>query len=91
MDRKTVYAIQPYKVGSKNANSLAIVLPAKFVKEYNVNTSTVFTLSIDNRTKNMILQTVNQLRQIESEVKNITIPAGKSLVASSVQASSGDQ
>jgi hypothetical protein len=41
---KSVYVIQPYEVGSKRAKSLAMVIPAKVVKKFNIDTSTIFTL-----------------------------------------------
>jgi hypothetical protein len=46
---KSVYVIQPYQVGSKRAKSLAMVIPAKIVREYNINASTIFTLKPDHR------------------------------------------
>ncbi len=79
---KNVYALQPYQVGSKNGKSLAIVIPAKVAKKYNIDTSTIFTLKGDDNTKTVTLQTMQRLD------KNITfIPAGQSLEASSQQIS----
>jgi antitoxin component of MazEF toxin-antitoxin module len=91
MYKKEVYAVQPYKVGSKNANSLAVILPAMVVKEYNVNTSTVFALRADDKTKKIVLQTINKPGTQKTKTKNIVIPTGESLAASSQQASSRAQ
>jgi antitoxin component of MazEF toxin-antitoxin module len=41
---KSVYVVQPYQVGSKRAKSLAMVIPAKVVKKFNIDASTIFTL-----------------------------------------------
>lgn len=46
---KSVYVVQPYQVGSKGAKSLAMVIPAKIVREYNINASTIFTIKPDHR------------------------------------------
>ena len=58
---KSIYIIQPYRVGSKNAESLALIIPAKVRKQANISTSTVFTLKIDENTKRITLQTINEL------------------------------
>ena len=49
---RNLYVIQPYVVGSKNSRSLALVIPASIVKEYQIDTSTVFALKpkVDTRT-----------------------------------------
>jgi hypothetical protein len=77
---KEVYAIQPYLVGSKQAKSLALVIPAQVVREYNINPSTVFTLRRTKKTKGIILQSVNN-----SSTENM-MHAGQSLAASSQHA-----
>jgi antitoxin component of MazEF toxin-antitoxin module len=73
---KQLYVLQPYHVGSKHAKSLALVIPAKIVKEYNVDQSTVFALNVNDKTKKIILQTVNEI------IQKVT---AESLVASSQQ------
>ncbi|MFI5405335.1 MAG: hypothetical protein ACHQ1D_02350 [Nitrososphaerales archaeon] len=60
---KNIYALQPYQVGSKNAKSLAIVIPAKVVKKFHIDTSTIFTLEGDDNTKKVTLQTICGLSQ----------------------------
>lgn len=75
---KSVYALQPYQVGSKNGKSLAIVIPAQIAKKYDIDTSTIFTLRGDDRTRTVTLTTVPKLSRIK---KNIEIPT-KGLVSS---------
>ena len=60
---KNIYALQPYQVGSKNAKSLAIVIPAKIVRKFHIDTSTIFTLEGDDNTKKITLQTICGLSQ----------------------------
>lgn len=60
---KNVYALQPYEVGSKNRKSLAIVIPAKIVRKYRIDTSTVFVLNGNENGRKLILQTVQALEQ----------------------------
>jgi antitoxin component of MazEF toxin-antitoxin module len=59
---KSLYALQPYQVGSKDCKSLALIIPSKVAKQYNVDTSTVFTLRVDEDIKRITLQqTVNDV------------------------------
>lgn len=58
---KSLYALQPYKVGSKHSKSLVVCIPAKIAKECNIDTSTVFALQVDEKTKQVTLHTVDQL------------------------------
>lgn len=55
---RDVYVVQPYKVGTKDRKSLAIVIPAQVVKEYSLDTSTVFALNVDKGNKGIILRKV---------------------------------
>jgi len=61
VDMKQVYALQPYQIGSKDGKSLALIIPAKVARQCNVNTSTVFTLRVDEGTKRIMLQTLNEI------------------------------
>lgn len=70
---KSVYALQPYQVGSKNGKSLVLVIPAKVAKKYNIDTSTIFALKGDDKTGTVTLQTVKRFNKT---------PAGESLEAS---------
>jgi antitoxin component of MazEF toxin-antitoxin module len=59
MFSRNVYATQPYLVGSKGRKSLAIIIPARLVKEYDVNTSTIFAVRAEKRTNRIIMYTVH--------------------------------
>ena len=76
-NEKSVFAIQPYKVGSKIGNSLAIVIPSKIVKERQIDTSTIFLARCDFN-ENIVLEKFTSL-------KEKMIPADKSLDASTQQ------
>ncbi|HZD35681.1 MAG TPA: hypothetical protein VE130_10785 [Nitrososphaeraceae archaeon] len=60
---KSIYALQPYHVGSKNSKSLVICIPSKITKEYNIDTSTIFVLQVDEKTKKIQLQTLSELSE----------------------------
>jgi hypothetical protein len=83
---KSVYALQPYQVGSKQSKSLALVIPSKVAKEYHIDISTVFALRADGKTKKITLETVKGI----DEQKNV-IPAEESFQACSQQVSSEAQ
>jgi len=61
IDMKAIYALQPYEVGSKDRKSLALIIPAKVAKRYNVDVSTVFTLQVDEAKKRILLQTLDEI------------------------------
>jgi hypothetical protein len=73
-----VFSIQPYKVGTRNGKSLALIIPAKIVKEQKINTSTVFLIKPEE--KRIILERINLSEEI-------SIPANKSFQASGQQVS----
>ncbi len=81
---KSVYALQPYLVGSRNCKSLAIVIPVQVVKKYGIDTSTIFALKGDDSTRTLTLQTLPKLSGFK---KNIRISA-TSLDGTSQQVSS---
>jgi antitoxin component of MazEF toxin-antitoxin module len=81
MHSKSVYALQPYEVGSNKGKSLAIIIPAKIAKECNVNPSTIFAIQVDKQRGTIILQTVRK------SYENDVIPADESLETSKQQAS----
>jgi hypothetical protein len=58
---KNIYALQPYHVGTKNAKSLAIVIPSEVAKKYNLDTSTIFALRMDDITKTVVLRSVRSM------------------------------
>ena len=63
---KSLYALQPYHVGSKDRKSLAVIIPAKVAKQCNVDTSTIFTLQVDEDKKRLMLQMVDKVIQNNS-------------------------
>jgi len=44
MDIQKIHVAQPYQVGSKGGKSLAVIIPSKLAKQFNINCSTVFIL-----------------------------------------------
>jgi hypothetical protein len=85
MSNKILYVVQPYKVGTKNGKSLAMIIPAGFARDNHIDTSTIFILrNLEYKTGNITFQRVN----CENERM---IPAGKSLGAPGQQASLGSQ
>lgn len=84
---KSTYILQPYKVGSKQGESLAVIIPAKLRKEVDITVSTVLMLKVDEKTKRITLQKVDELIENYDNV----IPAVKNLEASKQQASSSAQ
>jgi hypothetical protein len=56
---RTITVLQPYQVGKKKNPSLALVIPAKVVKECRVTTNTIFLVRTDKEAKTVTLQTVN--------------------------------
>jgi len=79
---KDTYAIQPYHVGSKDTKSLALVIPAEVVRQYDISPSTIFALRLDERTKKITLQNIHEILQEEQMTS-----AGKSFAAPSQQTS----
>jgi bifunctional DNA-binding transcriptional regulator/antitoxin component of YhaV-PrlF toxin-antitoxin module len=58
--KKELYAIQPYLIGSKSGQSLALIIPAQVRKEANLDASTVFVLKIDQKTRRVVLQNIDE-------------------------------
>jgi hypothetical protein len=69
---KSVYALQPYQVGSRNGKSLAIVIPAQVAKKYDIDTSTIFALKGDDSARTVTLQTVPKLSGIKKNIEILT-------------------
>jgi len=42
------HIVRPYKVGAKESNSLAVVIPSEIVKEKNLDNNTVFVVKCRN-------------------------------------------
>jgi hypothetical protein len=75
MISRNVYAIQPYQVGTKDRKSLAIIIPAEITREYNIDSSTVLVLRVNQKTRRITLQTINAVEK--DEENNMMIPTGE--------------
>lgn len=69
---ETGYLIKPYHVGSKNAKSLAIVIPSQLRREANIDLSSIFLLKINKKTKLMTLQDIKQLIKKYQDVTSVS-------------------
>jgi hypothetical protein len=69
---KAIHILQPYHVGSRRGRSLAIIIPAEIVREYCIDTSTVFALRINANEKKVILQMLSGLKDSD---QNYTTPS----------------
>lgn len=58
MNKKHLYAVQPYHVGSKDGKSLAIVIPAYLARKYDMNTDTIFAVMDNDKKRIVTLQMV---------------------------------
>lgn len=52
---RDIYTIQPYEVGSKKYKSLALIIPSNVKKECNIDKSSIFKLTVDEQTKQIVL------------------------------------
>ena len=68
------YLVRPYHVGSKNAKSLAIIIPSQLRREADIDLSAIFLLRLDKKTKIMTLQNI----KLTIEKYNAVIPADQS-------------
>jgi hypothetical protein len=62
MIQKSVFAIQPFLMGGgqKNHKSLAVVIPAAVVREFNLSRDTILALRIDQGSKKMTLEPLQE-------------------------------
>ena len=58
---KTVFSLQPYKLGSRKSNTLGIVIPATIVKEEKIDLSTIFVIRKRNHGE-IILEKIDNIR-----------------------------
>jgi hypothetical protein len=75
---KRIYVLQPYRVGSRNGKSLAMVIPAEVAKVCNIDESTVFALRVDSSREHITLESINEINESnreKSETIHETIPA----------------
>jgi hypothetical protein len=61
------YLIRPYQVGSKNAKSLAIVIPSQLRREAKIDLSAIFLLKVNKETKIMTLQNIKQVIETSAD------------------------
>ena len=54
------YLIRPYHVGSKNAKSIAIIIPSQVRREADIDLSAIFLLKINKKKKILTLQNIKQ-------------------------------
>ena len=59
-----LYIIRPYEVGSKEAKSLALIIPVEVRKEANINPSTIYTLRMMRRLKNNFAKDQRNYRKV---------------------------
>lgn len=81
MHSKRVYVIQPYEVGTKNKKSLAMIIPATYARDNQIDKSTVFIVKNEEPHGQIILH------RIRTTVPEKLMPTGESFQASSQQAS----
>lgn len=69
---KSVYALQPYKAGSKRGTSMVVVIPAAVVKEFGISTSSILTLRVDQKAKRFVMENSgwSQETTAPSEINN---------------------
>jgi hypothetical protein len=64
---KSVYFVQPYQVGTKTRRSLALIIPAGIVRRYGIDISTGFQISVDEKTKRILMRSITPLGLRERE------------------------
>jgi hypothetical protein len=87
MINKIPYVIKPYRVGTKNGKSLAMIIPAGFARDNQIDTSTIFILK--NELNNLESITLQRIRYSEDE--KTVIPIGEGLEASTRRVPSRSQ
>jgi len=56
---KAIYAVQPYHVGPQNKRSLALIIPAKLVRECGIDSSSIFIIRGNTEMKRITIQTID--------------------------------
>ena len=79
MLKRNVYVVQPYRVGS-NRKSLAIGIPFEISKECHIDTSTVFELKVEGKSKKVTIQIVPQI--FNQNARNENTAHGVAITAS---------
>jgi hypothetical protein len=70
---RKVYVVRPYRVGSKNAMSTAVVIPRTVVKDYKIDASTVVILKTNSNKRRMTLETFDAMQATSENVKSIGV------------------
>jgi hypothetical protein len=83
MELRNAYFVQPYHVGTKKRQSLAIIIPAGIARKYNVSTSTGFEIRVDKKTKTILMHSIAP--SLINERQKIAKPAGESFQAADQQ------
>lgn len=83
--RRRIYAIQPYEVGTKGAESLAIIIPKRIARQCDITTDTMFSVKADTSTKTVILQTIKLMTEDENENKKAGTDEVSSLSATALR------
>ncbi|HET9807172.1 MAG TPA: hypothetical protein VFP49_09710 [Nitrososphaeraceae archaeon] len=84
MSYKKIYAIQPYRIGQKERQSTAIIIPASIVKEFHIDKNTILILR-PYRNGKLTIETIRG--EIEQFDQKDMIPVEKSIAASTQQVS----
>jgi hypothetical protein len=82
---KNRYVLQAYKVGSKKAQSLGLVIPRGVADEYNITTSSVLLLQTEIERKKIVMQVINEISENQ---ENVMMSAEKNSLAPRQQISS---
>jgi len=84
MHGKSVYVIQPYEVGARKRKSLAMIIPAKYARDNQIDKSTIFIVKNNESIGKIVFHRIKDTGLEE------LIPNGESFQASSQQASNVD-
>ena len=84
MHGKSVYVIQPYEVGATKRKSLAMIIPAKYARDNQIDKSTVFIVKANEQNGKIVFHRIKDIGLEE------LMPTGESFQASSQQESNID-
>ena len=79
MSYKSVYVIQPYEVGTRKRKSLAMIIPAKYARDNQIDRSTVFVIKNNEENGSIIF---HRIKSVELEG---SMPTGESFQTTSSQ------
>lgn len=69
MSEKSVFALQAFATGGgqKSHKSLALIIPAAVVREFNLSTETILALRIDRESKKMTMEVMKEQPEFVSQ------------------------